>query len=216
MGRINEIRRNALDALLEQIEKGSGKREPALDFEKLEMEENGQKADALLHLLVTCQTKDQYVLALEDNLVKTIGLPLACFIWEQDKRLSKDACLEKVTRICENAHAKNKEIYLLMPPICRKKETDLLRAWDFLFADSYFDGMIVASYDGLGFLESIAYPRDRVILDHRLYTFSDRSQQALRRWAIHAIQHHWNSMPKNCATATMQHLICYSMAGYRS
>lgn len=178
MGRINEIRRNALDALLEQIEKGSGKREPALDFEKLEMEENGQKADALLHLLVTCQTKDQYVLALEDNLVKTIGLPLAFFIWEQDKRLSKDACLEKVTRICENAHAKNKEIYLLMPPICRKKETDLLRAWDFLFADSYFDGMIVASYDGLGFLESIAYPRDRVILDHRLYTFSDRSQQA--------------------------------------
>ena len=118
------------------------------------------------------------MLALEDNLVKTIGLPLACFIWEQDKRLSKDACLEKVTRICENSHAKNKEIYLLMPPICRKKETDLLRAWDFLFADSYFDGMIVASYDGLGFLESIAYPRDRVILDHRLYTFSDRSQQA--------------------------------------
>ena len=69
----------------------------------------------------------------------------ACLlIWEQDKRLSKDACLEKVTRICENAHAKNKEIYLLMPPICRKKETDLLRAWDFLFADSYFDGMIAA------------------------------------------------------------------------
>ena len=121
MGRINEIRRNALDALLEQIEKGSGKREPALDFEKLEMEENGQKADALLHLLVTCQTKDQYVLALEDNLVKTIGLPLSFFIWEQDKRLSKDACLEKVTRICENAHAKNKEIHLLMPPICRKR-----------------------------------------------------------------------------------------------
>lgn len=178
MGRINEIRRNALDALLEQIEKGSGKREPALDFEKLEMEENGQKADALLHLLVTCQTKDQYVLALEDNLVKTIGLPLAFFIWEQDKRFSKDACLEKVTRICENAHAKNKEIYLLMPPICRKKETDQWRAWDFLFVDSYFDGMIAASYDGLGFLESIAYPRNRVILDHRLYTFSDRSQQA--------------------------------------
>ncbi len=178
MGHINEMRRNALDALQEKIEQGAGRREPALPFEKLEMEERGQKVDALQHLLVTCQTKDQYAIALETDFVAQIGLPLSILLWEQDKRVSKETRLTKVTKICERAHAKQKKIYLLMPAICRKKETDLLRAWDFLFDKAYFDGVIATSYDGLGFLESISYSKDRVILDHRLYTFSDRSQQA--------------------------------------
>ena len=41
--------------------------------------------------------------------------------------------------------------------------------------------MIACSYDGLQFLESIGYPREKVLLDPRIYTWNNRSLHAFRR-----------------------------------
>ena len=37
------------------------------------------------------------------------------------------------------------------------------------------DGVIAASFDEMGLLEEMGYPKDKIILDHRLYTFNNRS-----------------------------------------
>ena len=41
--------------------------------------------------------------------------------------------------------------------------------------DDNADGVIAASFDELGLLLNMGYPTEKIILDHRLYTFNNRS-----------------------------------------
>ena len=47
--------------------------------------------------------------------------------------------------------------------------------------DDRADGVIAASYDELGYLSIINYPQEKVILDHRLYTFNNRSVKSFEK-----------------------------------
>ncbi len=60
-------------------------------------------------------------------------------------------------------------IYIYLPTVLRKEYVDSLDI------DDRAAGVIAASFDELGWLEKQNYPKDKIILDHRLYTFNNRS-----------------------------------------
>ena len=60
------------------------------------------------------------------------------------------------------------DLYIYLPPILRAKYADIE-------IPDEASGVIAASFDELGLLQEMNYPFDKVILDHRLYTFNNRS-----------------------------------------
>ena len=67
------------------------------------------------------------------------------------------------------------KVYIYLPAVYRSSK---IKSLDI---DDRADGVIAASYDELGYLSSINYPQKKVILDHRLYTFNNRSIKAFEK-----------------------------------
>ncbi|MBO6129706.1 MAG: U32 family peptidase [Pseudobutyrivibrio sp.] len=63
----------------------------------------------------------------------------------------------------------SKDIYIYLPAVLRDKYASKIKL------DESVAGVIASSFDELGILEELNYPKDKIILDHRLYTFNNRS-----------------------------------------
>ncbi|WP_028236357.1 peptidase U32 family protein [Pseudobutyrivibrio sp. MD2005] len=61
------------------------------------------------------------------------------------------------------------KVFVYLPPILRDRFIADIKI------DERADGVIACSYDELGLLSDMGYPKDKIILDHRLYTFNNRS-----------------------------------------
>ncbi len=61
------------------------------------------------------------------------------------------------------------KLYIYLPAILRDEYAAKLELCEAA------DGVIAASFDELGLLMDMNYPKDKIILDHRLYTFNNRS-----------------------------------------
>ncbi|MDC7278401.1 U32 family peptidase [Butyrivibrio fibrisolvens] len=70
------------------------------------------------------------------------------------------------------------DLYIYLPPILRAEYTDIS-------IPDTAAGVIAASFDELGWLKDMGYPFEKVILDHRLYTFNNRSIQGFRALGLH-------------------------------
>ena len=70
------------------------------------------------------------------------------------------------------------DLYIYLPPILRAEYTDIS-------IPDTAGGVIAASFDELGWLKDMGYPFEKVILDHRLYTFNNRSIQGFRALGLH-------------------------------
>ncbi|MCR5415548.1 MAG: U32 family peptidase [Pseudobutyrivibrio sp.] len=62
-----------------------------------------------------------------------------------------------------------KEIYIYLPIVLRKDYKHKINI------DERAAGVIAASMDELGLLSDMGYPKENIILDHRIYTFNNRS-----------------------------------------
>jgi putative protease len=76
------------------------------------------------------------------------------------------------------AHAKKKKFCVTMPLIFRMDTAEHCRSMQELFLSADIDAFLVSGYDVLAFLQELGVARDKVILDHRLYTCSNRSISA--------------------------------------
>lgn len=65
----------------------------------------------------------------------------------------------------------SKDIYIYLPAVLRDKYVNKIKV------DESIAGVIASSFDELGLLEELNYPKNKIILDHRLYTFNNRSIQ---------------------------------------
>ncbi len=61
------------------------------------------------------------------------------------------------------------KVYIYLPTVLREEYTDCLEHLE------EADGVIASSFDEVGGLIKLGYPRDKIILDHRLYTFNNRA-----------------------------------------
>lgn len=75
--------------------------------------------------------------------------------------------LEYALEIC-----RDKEIFLKLPDILREKYANKI------ILDDRLSGVIACSMDQLGFLKDKNFPQEKIYLDHRLYTYSNRAIRA--------------------------------------
>ena len=64
------------------------------------------------------------------------------------------------------------EIYILLPEILRADYIDKLEIFD------EANGVIASSFDQLGYLKDSNYPSDKIILNHRIYSYNNRAINA--------------------------------------
>ena len=86
------------------------------------------------------------------------------------------------------------KVYIYLPSVFRKSEVKSLNI------DDKADGVIAASFDELGFLSSINYPKEKVILDHRLYTFNNRSVKSFEK-----LGYEYNCIPYELSLKELGH-----------
>lgn len=86
------------------------------------------------------------------------------------------------------------KVYIYLPAVFRKSKINELSI------DDRADGVIAASYDELGYLASINYPKDKIILDHRLYTFNNRSIKSFDSLGLN-----YNCIPYELSLKELKH-----------
>lgn len=96
-------------------------------------------------LIVSVETREQYDIAIKYDFIESIAVPLN-YDWELDS---------------------TKNTYIFWPVITRKIDINID------LNSSEYAGVIATSFDCLGYLNSINYPKNKIILDHRLYTFNN-------------------------------------------
>ena len=71
----------------------------------------------------------------------------------------------------------NRAVYLSLPVVIRKNILDdLIKKLKVVINE--ISGIYVSSYDGLGLLNNLGYPKEKVFFDQRMYTYSNRSEEA--------------------------------------
>lgn len=100
-------------------------------------------------LFATVSTKEQLQEAFKYDVLDAIGVPASLF--DEARKLF------------------SKKVYIYLPSVLREEYVSSLKI------DDNADGVIAASFDELGLLLNMGYPTEKIILDHRLYTFNNRS-----------------------------------------
>ena len=93
---------------------------------------------------------------------------LNSFRFERDDFINRIAVPVKFFDKALNYFPK-KEIFIYLPTVLRQDYISDIRISD------RASGVIACSMDELGFLLEISYPKEKIIIDHRLYTFNNRS-----------------------------------------
>lgn len=184
---LNRLRREALAALSEELQSAyrrkaperSMKEEAAAGEAPVRMtapvdtpEIPGRSADTP-EVVALVSTAEQLAAALEGNTVTTVLLD--SYLYERENFLP---ALRADVTAC--AHAGKQAVYAL-PYVFRKESADFYtEIWEELCKLPLAD-ILARSYDALGFLYAMQYPKDKVRLDERLYTWSDEAAAAFAR-----------------------------------
>lgn len=117
-----------------------------LDFDELRFNGNIKSAT---DTFITVSTADQIKAVAKQDFCKRIAVPEHLF---------------------EEAYSNfDGEIFIYLPTILRARYANKINI------DERASGVIASSFDELGLLKSQNYPEDRIILDHRIYSFNNRS-----------------------------------------
>lgn len=174
MTQVNELRRETLGALEETLLAGN-RRAPEV-FVPVEAEAGIEPEDPPRQTgscLVVVETGEQFSSCIRQACVDEIAVR-AELLTDEDKRPSDSFYLREAKKY-------GKRFLVVLPEIMRERAAGDLRSFSPLFDKGGADGVIACSYDGLQFLESIGYPREKVLLDPRIYTWNNRSLHAFRR-----------------------------------
>lgn len=165
--RLNDLRRRALEALQDELF-GEDKPRDSIPFDQSQLQPKTMSTSSNREVLVCCDNKNQFEVACDKDCVTAVCI-------------SFDAALVGLTDYIEMSDKSGKKLYLSLPLICRQRSFDLLESHKDFFETDKIAGVIVSSLDGLGFLEEMNVPKNRIILDHRIYTFSNASIYAYEK-----------------------------------
>lgn len=195
VGALNQLRRDALDGITQEILAHAKRKYDGIPFSSLEdqIADTGKKKDVIKEfsaipsadfsekvydLFVTCETRVQWQEALRSSSVKRLGIALECLVSNEGQILSGAAVEERVKTYAKEARDAHKAFIIVYPIICRQTTLDLLGRYRILSDAEVVDGILAKNYDTLGFLDHVLFPREKTILDHRLYTYSNRAKES--------------------------------------
>ncbi|SDH45742.1 putative protease [Pseudobutyrivibrio sp. 49] len=124
------------------------------DFEKMSFKGNISQSQ---DTFVTVSTLEQLKAVIGFDFIKSIAVPTNLY---NEARNLFDG-----------------DLYIYLPPILRAEYTNIS-------IPESAAGVIAASFDELGWLKEKGYPFEKVILDHRLYTFNNRSIKGYRNLGL--------------------------------
>ncbi|WP_406545124.1 U32 family peptidase [Pseudobutyrivibrio sp.] len=142
---IKNARREAID-ILSASQMVDELPKTVVEFKELKSISNQRTAT---RCFVSISTAEQLDAVCSSNFVDEIAVPIHLF--------------EKASQVFSG------RIYISLPSILREEYVSNITIPD------RAAGVIACSYDELGYLNKIDYPLDKVIIDHRLYTFNNRS-----------------------------------------
>lgn len=171
---INELRRNALEALekqqlagylrsLPKVEEGdyvAHLSKTACSSQSLENQSSKQNVSVLV------RTTQQLQAVLDTPFVDRIYI---------DHSLCKDWGSFK--EYAQKVHGSNKEVVFAMPPVFRKNSADAMMEHKAFMDACNFDGFLLRTHDSVGFAKEV-FPKQMLIADHGLYTYSNQSLDA--------------------------------------
>lgn len=167
---LNNLRRRALDLLKEQML--DIKMREALPYRPCGQPQESTPDSKNLspaQCYVTVTTKEQFDAAVETSFVDILGITVSMALngaWSY---------------YLDRAAKAEKQLYLVFPVVLRKHGREFLKRQGVGKALAEADGVMAASYDVLGYLEQFEVQHHKIMLDHRLYTFSDRSVRAFEQ-----------------------------------
>ncbi len=175
VSQIRELRRRAMDALWEAMaaQKEAGTILPFAPLIKKQRTGTKRPTD----FFALCRTKEQFMICLNEDALTTVGLALEAVL-EQAWAFSWEQAEEQLETSRRLAKAAGKRFCLAMPLILRKHTADLLEDGREWFRSLGDDVILCSNYDTLGFLDRLGVPSEKLLPDHRLYTFSERAMEA--------------------------------------
>lgn len=199
---LNELRRRAFEEL--KAKALSPYRRTDAAFSVLTLSENLTQTDAPkktdMPIYAAIEEVSQLNAVLEADFIKRIYLDCEMYSYEKlAERLKKD-----VSKI----HAAGKQAYLALPSIFRMDTANRFKSQWKEIECACVDGYLAKSYDELGFLEAIHVKKERVVLDHSLYSFSNTAKMAFEKagWANDTLPFELNKKElshKNCQTSEL-------------
>lgn len=174
---INAARREVLEQLQCQMEQRYPKREHA-NVAFVALEETKNKPTEKASLTVVCSTIEQFAVACLDDFVTTVAVKLETLMQSDVNGDQQNTLEEHFLSFLRMAKENKKQFFVMLPLVFRKRTSDFLEGDIAWLHHEELDGVIACSYDTLGFLDELGIPKDKVCLDHRVYSFNNRSVQA--------------------------------------
>lgn len=176
MAQVKEIRREALAQLLFQMTK----REKAYQIRPFApfAEETGNGKQHAPVFLALCRTKEQWKACLSFPFLDVVGIGLSLAACNKGAWFSSQEARQKLDGYLKEAKAHQKRLLIAMPLIMRQETA---RQCGFLLPFFYREKsflFLASNFDTLQLLREAGIEQERVLLDHRLYTFSNRSIRA--------------------------------------
>ena len=195
VGKMNEIRRDAVKTLTEAITTRYRRSEP---LPKTEDEYSGQEGNEkvaiegdsptyLPEITVCIHDLKQLPIVLEFEQCQNIYVDINCVEFQQ---------LEKLV---EQIHQAGKKVYLMMPHIFRQEAKDIFEKHKKEWADIALDGYIVRSLEEYSYvkevLESFGNLEDKeLITDYNVYIMN---REAKAFWREHGVTHYTTALELN-------------------
>lgn len=165
---INELRRNAVDQLLGRMLQEYKRTLPIPGEKSAEMEPENIGKQWNVSALV--RTREQLNAVLKSRTAD-------CVYLDDGMVTAFDDLKELVSEI---HHADKKAVYAF-PYIFREDSANIVESQKQLFLSCRFDGVLVRSYDSLGFVKEKLPEVPLIIADQSLYTFSDEAIRAFEQ-----------------------------------
>lgn len=169
MQSLNELRRNAMEALTEALLKKTRR----VSFGFLEnVPETTASAKTDMHFSVSVETREQLCEVLKEPFVQRIYVDcnLLTAIWRNSE----------IAEIVQTIHEHGKTAYLGMPHIFRADtETYYEKNYTHIFEEKW-DGILIRNYESYEFLRSHHY-KNNIVTDYNMYQFNRYAKEFWRK-----------------------------------
>ena len=178
MGKIKELRRTAVEQLLEEILKGYRRELPmSLEASSKEWEEAAEgiteplreENETAPEVIALVSTKEQCRVAMTENEITTVYVDVPGEVYETSLQL------------CEEVKQSGKKAFLVLPHIFREKEKENYRSLKGRLQATLLDGFLVKSLEELTFLQEAGLDKlYEIRLNYNLYTLQHRAKAFFR------------------------------------
>lgn len=171
MKSLNQLRRDALDGLSEQILAGYRRNEPQSQTVWKERPEHKDLDHNRTHLAVSVEQRSQLSAVLEREFVEAVYLDAACY--------SRVHFTEELAADVEQIRAAGKKAYYICPTVFRKQTSDFYLEQREALLPIPLNGLVVKSFDALAFVKQY-WNTPELIADQNMYTYNSLAIEMLK------------------------------------